>query len=98
MEKGTPHCKLEIIQSLARDGKIRATYSALAGGAALDLDFAQMVNTVMKLTPREFFKSMTTHNDSRIWQDVYRPVTEEGPIYMKFTVDDGVLIVSFKEL
>ena len=50
------------------------------------------------LTLTDFHKSMTTHADHRIWQDVYRPVTEVGEVYLKLTVIDDVLIVSFKEL
>lgn len=41
---------------------------------------------------------MTTHMDHRIWQDVYRSVTDAGEVYLKLTVIDDVLIVSFKEL
>jgi motility quorum-sensing regulator/GCU-specific mRNA interferase toxin len=41
---------------------------------------------------------MTTHSDHRIWQDVYRTTTSTGfAVYLKLTVVDGVLIVSFKE-
>jgi motility quorum-sensing regulator/GCU-specific mRNA interferase toxin len=40
---------------------------------------------------------MTTHADHTIWQDVYRPMTRVGEIYLKLTVVDDVLIVSFKE-
>jgi hypothetical protein len=36
--------------------------------------------------------------DHRIWQDVYRPKTPTGDVYLKLTVIDDVLIVSFKEL
>src|ERR1035437_3242589 len=43
-------------------------------------------------------KSMTTHADHRVWQDVYRPKTPAGEVYVKLTVIDDVLIVSFKEL
>ncbi|MCK5228824.1 MAG: type II toxin-antitoxin system MqsR family toxin, partial [Desulfobulbaceae bacterium] len=43
-------------------------------------------------------KSMTTYTDHRIWQDVYRPETSAGDVYLKLTVIDEVLIVSFKEL
>jgi motility quorum-sensing regulator/GCU-specific mRNA interferase toxin len=57
-----------------------------------------MVGVVMALTPQDFQKSMTTHSDHRIWQDVYRPVTGVGEVYLKLTVIDDVLIVSFKEL
>ncbi len=41
---------------------------------------------------------MTTHGDHRVWQDLYRPRTSAGEIYLKLTVVDDVLIVSFKEL
>lgn len=98
MEKRTPHCKLSVIRALVRAGKVRATFSALSGGAALGLGFNDMVDIVMALTPRDFHKSMTTYADYRIWQDVYRPVTTAGNVYLKLTVVDDVLIVSFKNL
>ena len=42
---------------------------------------------------------MTTHVDHRIWQDVYHTKTaHNGDVYVKLTVIDDVLIVSFKEL
>jgi motility quorum-sensing regulator/GCU-specific mRNA interferase toxin len=56
------------------------------------------VGVVAALTPRDFYKSMTTHADRRVWQDVYRPETPVGEVYLKLTVLDDVLIVSFKEL
>ena len=53
----------------------------------------------MSLTTRHFYKIMTTHADHRIWQDVYRARTAHGDeVYLKLTVIDDVLIVSFKEL
>jgi motility quorum-sensing regulator/GCU-specific mRNA interferase toxin len=79
-------------------GKVRPTLSALAGGAALGLGFKEIVEVVAALTPRDFYKSMTTHADSRVWQDVYRPKTAAGEVYLKLTVTGEVLIVSFKEL
>jgi hypothetical protein len=33
-----------------------------------------------------------------VWQDVYRPMPPFGDVYLKLTVIDDVLIVSFKEL
>lgn len=98
MEKRVPHCKLTIVRALISTGKVRSTVSALAGGAALGFDFEGILEVVMKLTPADFHKSMTTHADHRIWQDVYRPTTHVGEIYLKLTVIDDVLIVSFKEL
>lgn len=98
MEKSTPHCKLAVVKSLLASGKVRATFSALAGGAALGFDFAGIVDVVTKLEPADFYKSMTTHADHRVWQDVYRPSTPAGEVYLKLKVIDDVLIVSFKEL
>lgn len=97
MEKGTPHCKLAVVKAMLAAGKVRATYTALAGGAGLGFDFAEMVAVIAALTPADFYKSMTTHADHRIWQDVYRPETSAGEVYLKLTVMDDVLIVSFKE-
>lgn len=98
MEKPTPHCKLSVVKAMIEAGKVRSTMSALAGGSALGFDFAGIVGVVMALTPADFYKSMTTHADHRIWQDVYRPMTSAGEVYLKLTVIDDVLIVSFKEL
>ncbi len=98
MEKHTPHCKLQVVKALVNAGQVRATLSALSGAAALGLSFDEVVATVLALTPADFFKSMTTHADHRIWQDVYRPRTAVGDVYLKLTVIDDVLIVSFKEL
>ena len=98
MEKNTPHCKLPVVKALLASGQVRSTFSALAGGAALGLDFNGIVAVVQALTPADFYKSMTTHADHRVWQDVYRPTTSVGEVYLKLTVIDDVLIVSFKEL
>jgi motility quorum-sensing regulator / GCU-specific mRNA interferase toxin len=72
-------------------GKVRTTVSALAGGAALGFGFEKIVGVVAALKPRDFYKSITTHADHRVWQDV-------GEVYLKLTVIDDLLIVSFKEL
>ena len=67
----------------------------------MGLDFAGMMAVLEALTVHDFYKSMTTHADHTIWQDVYRPrLTMEADsiaLYIKLTVIDDVLIVSFKE-
>ena len=98
MEKRTPHCPLTIVKALVEAGGLRTTQVARAGAVALGFDFAGMRAVVMALNPEDFYKSMTTHADHRIWQDVYRPRTALGDVYLKLTVIDDVLIVSFKEL
>ena len=98
MEKRTPHYKLAVVRDLVAAGRVRTTVSALAGGAALGFSFEEIIGVVATLTSRDFYKSMTTHADRRVWQDVYRPKTAAGEVYLKLTVLDDVLIVSFKEL
>lgn len=98
MEKRTPHCKLAVVKALIAAGRVRSTQSARAGADALGLDFSGMVDVVLALTPADFYKSMTTHADHTVWQDVYRPNIDAGDVYLKLTVIDDVLIVSFKEL
>jgi len=98
MEKHTPHCKLVEVLALVKDGKVRVTRSAIVGASELGFELADMLEVVSALVPSDFYKSMTTHADHTIWQDVYRPSTKMGDVYLKLTVMDDVLIVSFKEL
>ncbi len=98
MEKRTPHCELSRVRVLIHAGKVRTTHTARVGAVALGFDYLGMLTVVLTLEPADFYKSMTTHADHRIWQDVYRPKTQAGDVYLKLTVIDDVLIVSFKEL
>ena len=98
MEKRTPHCPLPKVKALIEAGRIRVTASAVIGAEILGMDRAAIVTVVKSLTMQDFYKSMTTYADHRIWQDVYHPVTPAGDVYLKLTVVEDVLVVSFKEL
>ena len=98
MEKKTPHCKLTFVKALVAAGKVRATNAARTGGTAMGFDFDRMLEVILALSASDFHKSMTTHADHRLWQDVYRTTTTAGDIYLKLTVVDDVVIVSVKEL
>lgn len=99
MEKRTPHCKLSVVRSLIDAGKVRATRTALIEAREIGaVSLEDMCKVVMTLTSSDFYKSMTTYADHTIWQDVYRAETMHGYVYLKLTVIDDVLIVSFKEL
>lgn len=98
MEKRTPHCKLTVVKALVEAGKVRTTNAARVGATELGLVLSDMLEVVLALTPADFHKSMTTYADNAVWQDVYRPSTKAGDVYLKLMVIDDVLIVSFKEL
>jgi motility quorum-sensing regulator / GCU-specific mRNA interferase toxin len=101
MEKSTPHCKLQRVKALIELEQVRATNVARTGATALGLDFEGMIAVLQALTTHDFYKSMTSHADHKIWQDVYRPcvTTDAGStdLNIKLTVVNDVLIVSFKE-
>jgi motility quorum-sensing regulator/GCU-specific mRNA interferase toxin len=100
MEKHTPHCKLSVVKTLVEAGQVRATASAYSGARELGINnLDEMCAVILALTPKDFYKSMTTVVDHRVWQDVYHAKTVSGnEVYLKLTVVEDVLIVSFKEL
>ena len=87
------------VKALVEAGKVRSTKAAREGGAALGFDFDGMLAVVMGLAAADFYKSMTTHADHRVWQDVYHVPSEQGALYVKFTADavTEFLLLSFKE-
>ncbi|MGS0891262.1 type II toxin-antitoxin system MqsR family toxin [Burkholderia stagnalis] len=97
MEKRTPHCKLCRVKTLVETGNVRLTASAVLGARQPGFTEREAIGVVMSLAAADFHKSMTTYADHTIWQDVYRPRTVHGCVYMKLTVIDDVPIVSFKE-
>lgn len=98
-EKRRPHYALAAIQALVAERGVAAfTRSALDGGRAMGLTSAEMLDVVAALTMSNFYKSMTTHQDHRVWQDVYHaPTPVDVEAYIKITLREGALVISFKE-
>jgi len=52
----------------------------------------------VSLSRREFYKSMTTYADHRVWQDVYHAATPiRKDAYIKITLRAAALVIQFKE-
>ncbi len=50
------------------------------------------------LWKRMLHKSMTTNADHRVWQDVYHAPCPNGKTaYIKLTLQDGAVVIQFKE-
>lgn len=98
MEKRSPHYDLSVVQELVlRVGAAAFTKTALDGGRALGLTTAEMLAVIARLRQRNFYKSMTTYEDHRIWQDVYHAPTPAGKeAYIKITMRDTP-VIQFKE-
>lgn len=99
MEKLTPHYDLLALQVLVAElGAAAFTKTALDGGRDMGLTSSEMLSVVAALTRRNFYKSMTTHFDHRVWQDVYHaqtPVAKEA--YIKITMRGSAPVIQFKE-
>lgn len=99
MEKRRPHHDLAQVKlSVAKLGSASFSKTALDGGRAMGLTSGEMLGVIALLGPRNFYKSMTTHADSRVWQDVYHattPVRREA--YIKITLRDAAPVIQFKE-
>jgi len=102
MEKRKPHYGLDALKMLLLHESTRiVTRSGRQGAAMLGyFDDESIVARVMKLASREFYKSMTMYDNSKIWQDVYRSNDGEVGIYIKLqkSLDGKGVIISFKLL
>ena len=64
----------------------------------MGLTVSEMLVVVGSLTRRDFFKSMTTYADHRVWQDVYHaPTPVRKMAYIKITLRGSAPVIQFKE-
>ncbi|GAK71628.1 hypothetical protein RRU01S_19_00330 [Agrobacterium rubi TR3 = NBRC 13261] len=100
MEKRLAHYDLKTIIAIVKQRRAAVfTKTAIDGGRRMDLTVAEMIDVICGLNAKCLYKSMTTHNDNTVWQDVYRADTPGGRAYIKLTLrDNGALVIQFKEL
>ena len=99
MEKHTPHYSLTEIQAqMTTVQQMNLTVSARTGIRAVGMAQADALAVVQRLTRKDFYKSMTTHADHRVWQDVYQGRWSGTALYIKFQWAGEYFVVSFKEL
>ena len=64
----------------------------------MGLTTAEMLAVIASMTRRDFYKSMTTYADHRVWQDVYYAATPvRRDAYIKITLRDAAPVIQFKE-
>lgn len=102
MEKRKPHYPLAAIQAQMVDApSLRLTRSALHSiRSELRWNLIEVVHVVQSLRSGNFYKSMTTTANVRVWQDVYRATWKDVDLYLKFQQHEDAyyFTVSFKEL
>lgn len=98
MEKRKPHYPLAAVQALVRAGKVRITLTAQRNASELGFYRDDICGALLALTGDAFYKSMTAYADATAWQDVYRHQALTSMLYIKLTISEDVLVLSFKEL
>ena len=98
MEKKKPTYDLKSIQASA-GSRMMITNAAVRGAAEMGMTHADMIGVIKLLTRRDFYKSMTTYQNHRIWMDVYHGRSDGYEIYIKFVQDTVAefICTSFKE-
>lgn len=96
-EKRKPSYDLEAFKASAP--RMRVTVVATRTAAALGFGRPEIEATIRNMRRSQFYKSMTSHGDHRIWQDVYHVPSPAGTLYVKFTADavTEFALLSFKE-
>jgi motility quorum-sensing regulator/GCU-specific mRNA interferase toxin len=97
VKKRKAHYPLTKVKLLIKDRRVEFTMTAVTGGAAMGFNANEMLDVVSKLENKNLYKSMTAHADHAVWHDVYHADTQRGVVYLKLTIVERLLIISFKE-
>jgi motility quorum-sensing regulator/GCU-specific mRNA interferase toxin len=99
MDKRTPTYEVEAFKAAVLGGRADFTRTAIQGARTLGFGLVDMKAAIASMTRQQFYKSMTSLADHRIWQDVYHVHYEGQWVYVKFTA--GLIceftLLSFKQ-
>jgi motility quorum-sensing regulator / GCU-specific mRNA interferase toxin len=100
VEKAAPHRKLSAVKAWGRSRTNNAQRSGERSrlGPGLRRHARRCDGADLGRLPQEHDHARRSPPNLYMKQDVYRPMTPAGEVYLKLTVIDDVLIVSFKEL
>ncbi|MBR3622942.1 MAG: type II toxin-antitoxin system MqsR family toxin [Selenomonadaceae bacterium] len=95
LDKYTPTYDLESFKQSDYEIKM----SALRGAASIGFTRKDIRDAIWTMERKHFYKSMTSYQNHRVWQDVYHVPYKDLTLYVKFTqgtVTEFTLL-SFKE-
>ncbi|MBN1382691.1 MAG: type II toxin-antitoxin system MqsR family toxin [Deltaproteobacteria bacterium] len=91
-EKRKPHYELSRFKTLFQSEDTRFITKQAHKGAVSQgyMAIEDIEGVIDKLCPHHFYKSMTTYENYKVWQDVYKLTDEEKRLYIKiqFSVDE----------
>ncbi len=97
MEKRTPTYDLTSFKAAA--ASMAVTTTALQGAQSLGISRRGITAVIRTMDRQHFYKSMTSYNNQREWQDVYHVPHGDVMLYVKFVADvvTEFRLLSFKE-
>lgn len=96
--KKVPHYNLEEIKLLIAKRQYIIRKIAI-DNAQCDFDFRpkDIIENILNLQNNNFYKSMTSEYDNKIWQDVYHLLIDNEEAYIKLQIiDENSVIIQFK--
>ena len=98
MQRDHPAYSLPDVQAAAREGRYWITRSARVTASAVGLSETDMIDSVLALSPRDFYKSMPSRQRPGTFQDVYRPTYSGLHLYVKLQMGrrTEAVVISFK--
>ena len=101
LEKKISHSSLAKLKSLIEEGKYRFTYSSRKTIAEdFNITPDEALEVIHRLTGKDLYKSMQSHSNTALWQDVYHKEIGSMSAYIKLQIslEDDAIIISFKKL
>ncbi len=101
-EKRKPHYNLEELKELVRKERWIVTRKAEMGAVELGFSHCEIREIILNLRREDFYKSMTSYRNHKLWQDVYKPRVlsneEYIELYLKLqkSSDEKCVVISFK--
>lgn len=97
MEKRKPHYDLKKFKGLFRKRNTRMI-TQTARKNAVEIGYAseeEILEVIKNLCNDSFYKSMTTHNNPKLWQDVYKYYDKEKNIrvYIKIQISNNYAVL-----
>lgn len=100
IDKRKPHYDLaELKKLIANKTTGEITSTSIRNAHALDISRTKIIEIVLSITSGDFYKSMTVHENNKIWQDVYKPRYGDLRLYIKLQIklDGKGIVIQFKK-
>lgn len=98
-DKWKPHYDLSELKKLISNEKTRhITRECIRNAHALGISYTEIIDIVLSITSADFYKSMTSYENRKIWQDVYKPHHGDLELYIKLqkSLDGKGVVIQLK--